>query len=62
MTALQHICSKLCVLKNARRLSLHVVITELTAFTQEPVGQSVGDTGQKDNAAMSKFRIDLHLF
>ena len=45
-----------CVLETAGRLSLQVVvITELTAFTQEPVGQSVHDAGQKDNAAISKF-------
>lgn len=49
-----------CVLKTAGRLSLHViVITELTAFTQEPMGQSVCDAGQKDNAAISKCLLSV---
>lgn len=62
VTAIQHTCSKLCVLETAGRLSLQVVvIRELTAFTQEPMGQSVCDAGQKDNAAISKFQIDLYL-
>lgn len=51
-----------CVLETAGRLSLQVVvITDLTAFTKEPMGQSVCDTGQKDSGAISKFQIDLHL-
>lgn len=57
-----HICSKLCVLKTAGRLSFQVVvITELTAFTHELRGRPVCSAGQTDNASTSKFQIDLHL-
>lgn len=62
VTAIQDICSKLCVLKTAGRLSFQViVITELTAFIQEPMGQSVYDPGWTDNATISTFQIDPHL-